>query len=65
MRARDLFLAMWTPDLFMKRVEEDGEWTLFSPDEALGLSDVYDSPESKDFMNSILNTKKKEEVGEL
>jgi ribonucleoside-diphosphate reductase alpha chain len=49
MRARDLFLAMWTPDLFMKRVEEDGEWTLFSPDEAPGLSDVYDSPESKDF----------------
>jgi ribonucleoside-diphosphate reductase alpha chain len=49
MRARDLFLAMWTPDLFMKRVEEDGDWTLFSPNEAPGLSDVYDSPESKDF----------------
>jgi ribonucleoside-diphosphate reductase alpha chain len=49
MRARDLFLAMWTPDLFMKRVEEDGEWTLFSPDEAPGLSDVYDTPEEKTF----------------
>jgi ribonucleoside-diphosphate reductase alpha chain len=49
MRARDLFLAMWTPDLFMQRVEENGDWTLFSPDEAPGLSDVYDSPESKDF----------------
>lgn len=49
MRARDLFLAMWTPDLFMKRVEEDGDWSLFSPDEAPGLSDVYDSPESKQF----------------
>jgi ribonucleoside-diphosphate reductase alpha chain len=49
MRARDLFLAMWTPDLFMKRVEEDGDWTLFSPDEAPGLSDVYDSPEAKNF----------------
>ena len=49
MRARDLFLAMWTPDLFMKRVEEDGDWTLFSPDEAPGLSDVYDSPKSKNF----------------
>ena len=49
MRARDLFLAMWTPDLFMKRVEEDGDWTLFSPDEAPGLSDVYDSPEDKKF----------------
>lgn len=49
LRARDLFLAMWTPDLFMKRVEEDGDWTLFSPNEAPGLSDVYDSPKSKDF----------------
>ena len=41
MRARDLFLALWTPDLFMQRVKEDGEWTLFSPDEAPGLDDVY------------------------
>ncbi len=44
LRARDLFLAMWTPNLFMKRVEEDGEWSLFSPDEAPGLSDAYDDP---------------------
>ena len=49
MRARDLFLAMWTPDLFMKRVEEDGDWSLFSPDEAPGLSDVYDTPTTKAF----------------
>ncbi len=49
MRARDLFLAMWTPDLFMKRVEEDGDWSLFSPDEAPGLSDAYDSPEDRAF----------------
>lgn len=49
LRARDLFLALWTPDLFMKRVEEDGDWTLFSPDEAPGLSDVYDTPEQKKF----------------
>jgi ribonucleoside-diphosphate reductase alpha chain len=49
MRARDLFLAMWTPDLFMQRVEQDGDWTLFSPDEAPGLSDTYDSPENKAF----------------
>lgn len=49
MRARDLFLAMWTPDLFMQRVEQDGDWTLFSPDEAPGLSDVYDTPEDKAF----------------
>ncbi len=49
LRARDLFLALWTPDLFMKRVEEDGDWTLFSPDEAPGLSDVYDTPTEKKF----------------
>jgi len=49
MRARDLFLAMWTPDLFMQRVESDGDWSLFSPDEAPGLSDAYDSPEDKSF----------------
>jgi ribonucleoside-diphosphate reductase alpha chain len=41
LRARDLFLALWIPDLFMERVKADGEWTLFSPDEAPGLADVY------------------------
>ncbi|SCU92427.1 LAMI_0E10352g1_1 [Lachancea mirantina] len=40
-RARDLFPALWIPDLFMKRVEENGDWTLFSPSEAPGLADVY------------------------
>lgn len=40
-RARDLFYAMWMPDLFMKRVEADGEWSLFCPDEAPGLADCY------------------------
>jgi ribonucleoside-diphosphate reductase alpha chain len=40
-RARDLFTAMWTPDLFMKRVEENGEWSLFCPNEAPGLSECY------------------------
>jgi ribonucleoside-diphosphate reductase alpha chain len=49
LRARDLFRAMWTPDLFMQRVESDGDWSLFSPDEAPGLSDAYDSPENKAF----------------
>jgi ribonucleoside-diphosphate reductase alpha subunit len=41
LRARDLFYALWIPDLFMKRVEENGEWSLFSPDEAAGLHDSY------------------------
>ena len=40
-RARDLFYALWTPDLFMKRVEEDGQWSLFCPHECPGLSDTY------------------------
>ena len=40
-RCRDLFSAMWIPDLFMKRVEEGGTWSLFCPDKAKGLSDVY------------------------
>jgi ribonucleoside-diphosphate reductase alpha chain len=41
LRARDLFYAMWISDLFMHRVEENGEWSLFSPDEAKGLEDSY------------------------
>ena len=41
MRARDLFYAMWTPDLFMERVEANGEWTLMCPNECPGLADVY------------------------
>lgn len=41
MRARDLFYALWIPDLFMKRVEENGEWTLMCPHECPGLSDAY------------------------
>lgn len=40
-RARDLFFALWVPDLFMKRVEENGDWSLFCPNEAPGLADTY------------------------
>lgn len=40
-RARDLFYALWIPDLFMKRVKEDGEWSLFCPNEAPGLPDCW------------------------
>jgi ribonucleotide reductase alpha subunit len=39
-RARDLFYGLWIPDLFMKRVEADGQWSLFCPHEAPGLADV-------------------------
>ena len=41
MKARDLFYALWVPDLFMERVKENGKWTLFCPHECPGLSDVY------------------------
>ena len=44
-RARDLFYALWIPDLFMKRVEENSDWTLMCPNECKGLSDTY----GKDF----------------
>jgi ribonucleoside-diphosphate reductase alpha chain len=40
-RARDLFYALWISDLFMKRVEDDAQWSLFCPSEAPGLADVY------------------------
>ncbi|MBK6883320.1 MAG: ribonucleoside-diphosphate reductase subunit alpha [Flavobacteriales bacterium] len=41
MRARDLFYAMWIPDLFMKRVEQGGQWTLMCPNECPGLADTH------------------------
>ena len=41
LRARDLFYALWTPDLFMERVQADSEWSLFCPNECTGLHDVY------------------------
>ncbi len=41
MRARDLFYAMWVPDLFMKRVQDDAEWTLMCPNECPGLFDMH------------------------
>ena len=41
LKARDLFYALWIPDLFMKRVKEGGKWTLMCPDECRGLADVF------------------------
>ena len=40
-RARDLFYALWIPDLFMKQVSADGDWYLMTPNDSIGLSDVY------------------------
>lgn len=44
MRTRDLFTALWIPDLFMQRVEENGSWSLFCPNEAPGLDDCWGEP---------------------
>ena len=41
LKARDLFYAMWIPDLFMERIKVNGKWTLMCPDECPGLADVY------------------------
>lgn len=40
-RARDLFFALWIPDMFMRRVEENGDWPLFCPAEAPGMHEVH------------------------
>ena len=40
-RARDLFFALWIPDLFMRRVESDGMWSLMCPNECPGLQDCW------------------------
>ena len=58
-RARDLFYALWIPDLFMERVEEDADWTLMSEHECPGLSDTY----GKEFVD--LYTKYENEMPDL
>lgn len=47
LKARDLFYALWIPDLFMERVKTDGAWTLMCPDECPGLSDVHSAEFNK------------------
>ena len=49
-RARDLFYALWIPDLFMKRVKENGDWTLMCPHECPGLSDTHNAEFEKLYM---------------
>lgn len=57
LRARDLFYALWIPDLFMKKVEMNQEWHLFSPDSAKGLADVY-GEEFEQLYNKLVASKK-------
>jgi ribonucleoside-diphosphate reductase alpha chain len=54
LRARDIFTAIWVPDLFFKRLENDENWSLFDPDQAPDLHDLYDSPNDKAFTRRYL-----------
>ncbi|MFC3907926.1 ribonucleoside-diphosphate reductase subunit alpha [Legionella dresdenensis] len=60
-RTHDMNTALWIPDLFMKRVEEEGDWTLFSPDEAPELHDRY----GKDFETMYVECEEKARRGEI
>ncbi len=60
-RTHDMHTANWIPDLFMKRVEEDREWTLFSPDEVPDLHDVY----GREFEKRYTQYEKQAEAGEI
>jgi ribonucleoside-diphosphate reductase alpha chain len=57
MRARDLFYAMWIPDLFMKRVEENSTWTLMCPNECPGLYDTHGDDFEKKYLDYEKNNK--------
>ena len=61
-RARDLFYALWIPDLFMKRVIEEKEWTLFSPEEVIDLHDLHGSKfeEAYERYESLIDQGKKD-----
>ena len=54
-RARDLFFALWIPDLFMERVEADGDWCLMCPDECPGLHDVYGDEFKELYMKYVMD----------
>lgn len=60
-RTHDMNTANWTPDLFMKRVAEDQEWTLFSPDEVPDLHDLY----GQDFERAYINYEIKAKQGKI
>jgi ribonucleoside-diphosphate reductase alpha chain len=60
-RTHDMNTALWIPDLFMKRVHEKSDWTLFSPDEVPGLHDTY----GKDFEKLYLKYEKQASLGQL
>jgi ribonucleoside-diphosphate reductase alpha chain len=58
-RARDLFYAVWLPNIFMERVKSNGIWSLFDPDESVDLSNYYDEPDNKRYTNKYLELEEK------
>ncbi|MCY4297924.1 MAG: ribonucleoside-diphosphate reductase subunit alpha [Flavobacteriaceae bacterium] len=62
MRARDLFYAMWVPDLFMKRVENDDKWTLMCPNECPGLYDTHGEEFEKRYEQYELENKGRKQI---
>ena len=62
LRSRDLFLALWVPDLFMKRIQEDGDWTLMCPDECKGLVDSYGEEFEQLYISYEINNKGRKTV---
>jgi len=61
-RARDLFFGLWIPDLFMKRVESDGLWSLFCPNEAKGLYELYGEKFEKEYVRFETEKKYKKQI---
>jgi ribonucleoside-diphosphate reductase alpha chain len=62
LRARDLFLAVWVPDLFMKQVENDSDWYLMDPDECPGLNDAYGDDYDKLYWKYVEENKFKRKI---
>ncbi len=62
LKARDLFYALWIPDLFMKRVKTGGKWTLMCPDECPGLADVYGDDFDKLYLSYEEESKGKQQI---
>ena len=61
-RARDLFYALWISDLFMKRIHDDGEWSLFCPHECPGLSDTWGSEFEKLYISYETDKKYRKQI---
>lgn len=62
LRARDLFLALWTPDLFMQRVKDSGEWSLFSPSDVPGIWELYGDDFEKAYLEAELSGKARKTI---